>query len=449
MADYTARDLDVSNSPWSLATGINDAGAIVGATGSSPPRFPWAFLWRDGTMFALGVDRMGTWEMIGVDYPLAEDINNAEQVAITGQNNDANSFAFRWENGTIQDILSFNSRFIEARAINSAGSVVGVSGVMTNEWEPLPPIGFVWNGWMGGLPPLPGHERSEALDINDAGSIVGGSSGPSWCAPPPESGRCAGRAVMWRGGTVIDLGTLGGTAAIATGINDRDQVVGWSTTAGNAAAHAFIRDNGVMTDLGTLGGNSYAEDINNQGRVVGVSYLTPNVYHAVVWNRGQIRDLGTLGGANSEARAVNASGVIVGVSDLPGNTAYHATVWTPGTTVLPNNLNVLPSDPANRIPCHNPDYMIRVAVLTRGRFDAASIDPGRLSFAGGYATYEGWDSFEIAHYKDVDGDGDLDLLVNVPFISTNLNCSSTQFVVTGMLPSGQPIMMMDRVQMVK
>ena len=53
---------------------------------------------------------------------------------------------------------------------------------------------------------------------------------------------------------MADLGTLGGTLGSATALNNRGQVVGLSSTAGNQGAHPFLWSRGKLTDLGTLGG---------------------------------------------------------------------------------------------------------------------------------------------------------------------------------------------------
>jgi probable HAF family extracellular repeat protein len=84
-----------------------------------------------------------------------------------------------------------------------------------------------------------------------------------------------------------------------------------------------------MVDLGTLGGSeSAAFGINATGQVVGESETTDGSRHAVSWTRaGGIVDLKTLGGADSTATAVNERGQVIGYSTT-SNQQTHAFVWT-------------------------------------------------------------------------------------------------------------------------
>ena len=65
--------------------------------------------------------------------------------------------------------------------------------------------------------------------------------------------------------------------------------------------HAFLYSGSTMTDLGTLGGtNSVAYGINASGQVVGYAHTTGNAAaHAFLYSGSTMTDLGTLGGTYS------------------------------------------------------------------------------------------------------------------------------------------------------
>ena len=80
--------------------------------------------------------------------------------------------------------------------------------------------------------------------------------------------------------------------------------------------HAVPTPSYLVTDLGTLGGaQSEALAINDLAQVVGSAQRSDGTTHAFFFDGSTVKDLGTIGGPNSVATGVNDRGQIVGRSD--------------------------------------------------------------------------------------------------------------------------------------
>jgi probable HAF family extracellular repeat protein len=200
-----------------------------------------------------------------------------------------------------------------------------------------------------------GGNNSIPFRINNQGQVIGVAETSQ---PDPNSpGSLIFHAFFWNEGVMHDLGTLVADSTVwnslASGVNNNGWVVGWSNTGafdpvtGAPETRAFVWHDGVMTDLGTLGGNnSFANEINDAHQVAGVTEI-PTVdssipplleFHAFLWERGVMNDLGTLEvGHNSFANDINDRGEVVGASQvnpiidpLLGFPNFHSFLWKKG-----------------------------------------------------------------------------------------------------------------------
>lgn len=252
-----------------------------------------------------------------------------------------------------------------AQVLNNHGSVAGWADTATP--DPNPDFCFdadcfvahafrSRNGRTQDLGALPGGASSQANWISANGLIVGisqnGEIDP--LVPPfPEF-----RAVLWRNGTPIDLGTLdGGYESIANAVNSRSQVVGFATNTIPDSdsmvglgyqTRAFLWENEAMRDLGTLGTGTDAVAllINERGQVAGVSYTSSEPSEACaqaeigsltsgafLWENGRMKDLGNFGGTCTFVSDLNNRGQVVGGSRLSGDQAQHPFLWN-GTRLI-------------------------------------------------------------------------------------------------------------------
>jgi probable HAF family extracellular repeat protein len=326
----------VQNSP---GRAVNSLGAAIGGADLPIPD-PYApnclqfcfvnhaFVWQKGVLNALGFPA-------GVDSTM----NSSFPTWIT----DSGLVAGLSENGLIDTLTGFPQ--VQAVVWNKDGIAISLGGLGGND--------------------------SQAFGVNNRGQVVGVALNtiPDTFAQF-MNGLPAGtqaRAVLWQDDSVSDLGTLGGPDAAATSVNERGQIVGFSFTdsapdpdTGLPPVHPFLWEDGRILDLGTLGGSMAVPGslsapggvvLNNRGQVVGTSNKAGDqTHHAFLWERGALIDLGTLGGNNSDARAINEGGEIVGNADFsPNSPNHHAYLWRDGVMTDLGTLGVFPCSTAYAI----------------------------------------------------------------------------------------------------
>ena len=269
---WVVSDLGTLGRAWrdSGAVGVNENGQIAGTSGTASGK-QHAFLWQSGKMTDLGT--------LGGPSSTALAINEHGQVVGSSSTAAGRTHAFLWQNGEMTDLGTLGRAYSDsgAVAINDRAQVVGDSFKPTVTQTGQPGHAFLWqNGKMTDLGALRGYRDSHAAAINQRGLVVGESIA--------KTGKR--QTVLWRGGKIAPIRTLGGGFSGSIEINDHGQVIGSSVPSGGAVVHAFLWQSGKSLDLGTLGGaESDAAAINENGQIVGVSNTANGARHAVLWTK--------------------------------------------------------------------------------------------------------------------------------------------------------------------
>jgi probable HAF family extracellular repeat protein len=316
---------------------------------------------------------------------------------------DGTSHAVVWSRKQAADLGTLGGSNSIAFGANDAGKAVGEAETSTSDPNGEDFCGFGThliclpfesaNGVMNPLPTLGGNNGAVNM-INRWGKAVGfaETSVPDPACPAPQILQFL--PAVWRDGKVLRLPTYPDDPdGLALNINDHGQIVGSSGTCGTfqptlinlIGVHPMMWENGKPIYLGTLGGTTgvaggnIAWNLNNRGQVVGVSDLAGDTnFHAFLWTKEKgIQDLGTLpGDVNSTATGINEAGDIVGLS-FDQNFNGRAFIWHNGKITDLNTLIPANSPMSLFAGCSINDNgeIASLGVTTAGEFHAYLLTP--------------------------------------------------------------------------
>lgn len=298
---------------------INSRGGVVGVT-AKPGGVPVAFLYRDG-------------RLIRLTDAFSEATALTDRGEVIGSIHEAGKeeHATLWRPAAGDAFQAIDLGPGSAKSINSKGQIVGpfASGSI---WTP-------GGGETGSTRRIEvegvgtaAASSVELVAINDRGQVIGMVREMVTEVYPV-------RGFLWQDGKATDLGSLGGPHCRPTALDASDQVVGSSTyrsipmgIAPLYLFHAFLWQKGTIRDLGALGAGRYSEalGLNAKGDVVGWSSTEADDgpfggrrRAAFIYRGATMLDLNRLippdsGWTLTEARAINDRGQVVGVGQHDG-----------------------------------------------------------------------------------------------------------------------------------
>ncbi|MCH7928164.1 MAG: FG-GAP repeat protein, partial [Candidatus Dadabacteria bacterium] len=150
--------------------------------------------------------------------------------------------------------------------------------------------------------------------------------------------------------------------------------------------------------------------------------------------------------------SIEGDTAIVGARFNDGPGSAYIFIFSPAIEVV---VDIKPGSDPNSINCLR-NRTIAVAILTTSTadgdpfdFDATTVDHTTVEFEGATESHVNKKTGVVKrHEKDVDRDGDTDLVLHFKLFDTNLGCESTEGLLTGQTFGGQAIEGTDSVNMI-
>lgn len=252
--NYTYTKIMVPGSTWTEASGINDAGVVVG-TYTDALGIAHAFKYENGVYTTIDFPDMA--------HNYAFGINNAGHIV--------GSFSPVMPRGPYSASLfadgawsayDFPGHETDGRAINASGHIVGIynAGVGT------PDHGFLKVGDTYTGIDFPGAPITYVLGLNDAGLITG----------TYQDAMGVTRGFVYNGGTYSSIMHPTASETVVAGINNANSLVGWKFEGGRTGSYVLSQGKyrPVIVPFNKAT-DTEARAINNAGAIVG-SYLAPD-----------------------------------------------------------------------------------------------------------------------------------------------------------------------------
>jgi len=211
-AHYKFITIVAPNSPYAVASGINNAGLLTGYYLDSSSNYH-GFVWQNGTFQT-------------VDYPGALDTS-------LGQANNRGVAIGSYGDGTTNHTVTYS--------------------VSTGAWTALPDI--------------PNYSQNDGYSINDEGVVVGnafeGSTSVAWIWDPATLSY-----------SFFTVPGAAQSTTSPSGINDKNQIAGYYADA-SGVYHGFLKQYGTYTTIDVPGAaDTYPDGINNRGIIEGQIFDT-------------------------------------------------------------------------------------------------------------------------------------------------------------------------------